>query len=166
MIEIVILGFGSNTGNRFLNIKKAVSHVYLSRDFDILKLSRIYETEPWGFKNQNNFLNCAAVCLYRSSPFRLLENIEEIEKLCGRVEREKWQEREIDIDILFYGDKIVNEKRLRIPHPILQDRNFVLKPLNDLIPGFVHPVLGRTIQNLYRHTTDICKVMLYKKQLI
>jgi len=166
MIEKVILGFGSNAGNRFLNIKKAVKHVYLSRDFDILKLSSIYETEPWGFINQNNFLNCTAVCLYRSSPFRLLENLKEIEKLCGRLKREKWREREIDIDILFYGDKVVREKGLRIPHPRLQDRNFVLMPLNDLIPGYVHPVLGSTIQHLYMHTTDICKVMLYKKQLI
>jgi dihydroneopterin aldolase / 2-amino-4-hydroxy-6-hydroxymethyldihydropteridine diphosphokinase len=166
MIEKVILGFGSNTGNRFMNISFSLRLIYLSRNFDILKLSRIYETEPWGFKNQNNFLNCAAVCLYRGGPFQLLDELKMIEKMTGRVKRAKWREREADIDILFYGNQTVKEKGLEIPHPYLQYRNFVLTPLNEIIPEFVHPVLGETVRYLYKHSRDKCEVSLFKKQVI
>lgn len=131
MIEKVVLGFGSNAGNRFLNIRRAIRLVYLSHNFDILKPSLVYETEPWGFKSQNNYLNCAAVCLCRTKPLQLLEELKEFEIRLGRVKRRKWREREIDIDILFYGDKFIKERGLEIPHPFLQYRNFVLKPLRN-----------------------------------
>ena len=160
------MGFGSNAGNRFLNIRRAVRLVYLSDSFDILKLSRVYETEPWGFKSQNNYLNCAAVCLCRTKPLHLLEELKKFEFMLGRAKRIKWREREIDIDILFYGDEFIKERGLEIPHPFIQYRNFVLRPLDDLIPGYTHPVLNRTIRFLLQHTRDLSRVSIYKKQLV
>jgi 2-amino-4-hydroxy-6-hydroxymethyldihydropteridine diphosphokinase len=165
MIEKVILGFGSNAGSRFQNIKKAVRLVYLSPEIDILKLSPVYETEPWGFKNQNYFLNCVVVCLSRLQPLELLVKLKKIELIVGRIRRDKWREREIDIDILFYGDRIIFKRGLIVPHPRLQRRNFVLRPLVDLIPGYIHPVLLSPVRYLYRHSPDDSKVSLYKRQL-
>lgn len=165
MLEKVVLGLGSNVGNRLNYIKKTLRLISLSRNFDILAISPLYETEPWGFKNQNNFLNCVTVCFYRSDPLKLAEEIKKIESRAGRKFRGRWQPREIDIDILFFGRGKFRFKNLIIPHFQIQNRNFVLKPLADLIPEFVHPVLKRTMRYLYGCTKDIGKIKLYKSQL-
>jgi len=166
MIKRVVLGLGSNVGNRLGNIKKTLKLISLSQNFDILAVSPLYETEPWGFKNQKKFINCAVVCLCRSRPPELLYELLRIEKKAGRKSRKRWMPREIDIDVLFFGDRKFRSKSLIIPHSLIQHRNFVLKPLADLIPEFVHPVLKRTIRNLYRHSKDTCRVKLYKFQLL
>ncbi|RPI17652.1 MAG: 2-amino-4-hydroxy-6-hydroxymethyldihydropteridine diphosphokinase [Ignavibacteriae bacterium] len=166
MLEKVILGFGSNVGNRFLNIEKAIENIHFSSNFSILAISPVYETEPWGFKNQNNFLNCVIVILCRLKPSALLIELKNIEKKIGRQKREKWKQREIDIDILFYGSKVYKSKILNIPHPQLQDRYFVLKPLADLIPGLVHPVSKKKVKDILRTCKDKGRVILYKKQLL
>ena len=166
MIEKVILGLGSNAGNRFLNISRTLKLISLSRNLDILKLSSIYETEPWGFKNQNNFLNCVAVCICRARPYTLLKELKSIEIAAGRMKRKRWRERESDIDILFYGRRVIIGKKLIIPHPEIQFRNFVLFPLNEIVPGFIHPVLKRSVRYLYMHSSDQCKVSVYKRQVI
>jgi 2-amino-4-hydroxy-6-hydroxymethyldihydropteridine diphosphokinase len=162
MIEKIVLSLGSNVGNRLVYINKALKLISLSPDFDILAISQIYETEPWGFKNQNNFLNCVLVCLYRSSALKLIGEVKKIENIIGRKFKYRWMPREIDIDILFFGSREFRGKNLIIPHPRIQHRNFVLKPLEDLIPDFVHPVLKKTIRYLYLHSKDSCKVKLYK----
>jgi 2-amino-4-hydroxy-6-hydroxymethyldihydropteridine diphosphokinase len=165
MLDKVVLGLGSNTGNRFLNLKKTMNIIYFSQDISILAVSPVYETEPWGFKNQNNFLNCIIIALYRRRPSVLLKDIKIIEKKAGRKSRGKWKEREIDIDVLFFGTKKYKSKNLRIPHPQLQNRNFVLKPLADLIPDFIHPVSRKKIKDLFKLSNDAGKVNLYKKHL-
>jgi 2-amino-4-hydroxy-6-hydroxymethyldihydropteridine diphosphokinase len=165
MLYKVVLGLGSNAGNRFLNIKKAVNLLHFSKQIDILAISNVYETEPWGFKNQNNFLNCVIVILCRLTPALLLKKLKNIEKLAGRIKREKWKEREIDIDILFYGNKVYKSGALKIPHPQLHNRNFVLKPAAELIPGFVHPEFKKTISELIRNTGDTGKIKIYRHQL-
>jgi 2-amino-4-hydroxy-6-hydroxymethyldihydropteridine diphosphokinase len=166
MMEKVVLGLGSNVGDRPGNIKKALKLISLSQNFDILAVSPVYETEPWGFKNQKKFINCAVICLCRSRPPGLLEELFMIEKKAGRKSRKRWMPREIDIDVLFYGNRKFRGKNLIIPHSRIQHRNFVLKPLTDLIPEFIHPVLKKTISHLYRHSKDTCRVKLFKYQLL
>ena len=149
MLEEAVLGFGSNIGNRFLNIKSALRTLSLNKDLNLLAVSKIYETEPWGFKKQNCFLNCAAVFMCRLEPIEFLKLLKSYEASAGRKDNTKWQAREIDIDILFYGNRIINNNRLKVPHPYIKQRNFVLKPLVELIPGFIHPELKKSIKNLY-----------------
>lgn len=158
MAELAVLGFGSNKGNRLKNINFALKTLALNKEMNLLKVSKVYETEPWGFKKQNSFYNCAAVFLCRLKPAELLILAKLTEKIAGRTKNQKWQARELDIDILLYGDKITGRGNLIIPHPYLQCRNFVLKPLVDIIPGLKHPVLQRSILTLYKSSKDICKV--------
>ena len=106
-MELAVLGLGSNLGNRLANLKKAVNYLYFVPGFDILAFSSVYETEPWGFKNQNNFLNCVIAGLYRFNEVSLFEKVKIIEKKTGRTIRDRWHPREIDIDVLFFGNKIV-----------------------------------------------------------
>jgi len=158
MAEFVILGFGSNLGNRFRNLHAALRTISLNENMNLLKVSGVYETEPWGFTKQNRFYNCAAVFLCRIKPAELLKTIKLTERKAGRKERGKWQAREIDIDILFFGNKILNSGELKIPHPHLHLRNFVLKPLVDIIPGYKHPILKKSVLSLYNSSRDNCKV--------
>lgn len=154
MIETVVLGFGSNIGRRLLNINSAIKLLSLNKDLNLLSLSSVYETEPWGFKHQRNFLNCAAVFLSRLSPAELIKLTGKTETLAGRKKRDKWQAREIDIDVLFYGNKVINQRSLKIPHPFLHVRNFVLAPLVEIVPGLIHPVLNKTILELFAISKD------------
>lgn len=163
MIEHVTLGFGSNIGNRLKNIQTAVKIISLTKGFDLLALSSIYETEPWGFKKQKKFLNSCGVFLCRLSPSELLNFVKQTETAVGRVNRSKWQAREIDIDILFYGSRTYNGGKLIIPHPFIRERNFVLKPLVELMPGFIHPKLNKNIGEIYRASKDNCAVSLYRE---
>lgn len=161
-METVVLGFGSNIGNRRNNIERAIKKISLTPGFDLLARSHFYETEPWGYKQQNKFLNSCAVYLCRLDPIEILKRIKAVERSVGRVKRGKWQAREIDIDILFYGSKIVSAGNLIIPHPFIQERNFVLKPLVEIMPGFIHPKIKKSIHYIYSHSKDECKVSLYK----
>jgi dihydroneopterin aldolase/2-amino-4-hydroxy-6-hydroxymethyldihydropteridine diphosphokinase len=163
-METVVLGFGSNIGNRRNNIENAVKEISLTPGFALLARSFFYETEPWGYKKQNKFLNACAVYLCRLSPAELLKCIKSLERKIGRLKRGKWQAREIDIDVLFYGSKIVKAGNLIIPHPFIQERNFVLKPLVELMPGFIHPKIKKSIHYIYSHSKDDCKVNLYNER--
>lgn len=158
MPELVVLGFGSNIGNRLRYINFAVKSLALNKDLNLLKVSEIYETEPWGFKKQRSFFNCTAVFWCRLQPLELLKLTKSVEKKAGRTQNPVWQARKLDIDILFYGESIIHNKLLKIPHHYLECRNFVLKPLVDIIPGFMHPVLKKSVSDLYKSSRDICKV--------
>jgi 2-amino-4-hydroxy-6-hydroxymethyldihydropteridine diphosphokinase len=157
-MELAILGFGSNAGNRLKNIRAAIRMLALENSLDLISLSRIYETEPWGYKEQKSFLNCAAVFMCKKSPFELLRTIKVAEKKLGRVNRGRWRSREIDIDMLFFGNRILQKKNISIPHPQLSKRNFVLKPLVEIIPEFIHPLLKKSILKLSEISEDNCKV--------
>jgi 2-amino-4-hydroxy-6-hydroxymethyldihydropteridine diphosphokinase len=164
MIKLV-LGLGSNIGNRRSYLKKAVKKICYLHGFDFLGLSSIYESEPWGFKKQNNFLNCVLVCLCKKSPRQTMKMLKDTERLLGRKNRGKWKAREIDIDILFYGDRVINKDGLIVPHPYLHLRNFVLRPLVELMPGFVHPSIKKNIEYLYNHSPDKSIVNLFSEKL-
>jgi len=164
-ISLAVIGFGSNRGSRLKYIKHALRLLALNKNLSMLKTSGIYETEPWGFKEQNKFLNAAAVFYCRVGPGELLKIVKDAENKAGRIKREKWRSREIDIDILFLGNKIFKSKKLKIPHKYIAQRNFVLAPLVEIIPDFFHPVLNKKISYLYRNCPDKGKVYRYSDKI-
>ena len=143
----VYIGLGSNKGNRKKNILKAVKLLKDSGQ-KILKISSFYETKPYGYKNQKNFTNAVAKLKTDLPPEKLLNLCKKIEKKVGRIHSFRWGPREIDIDILFYGYKIHKSKKLSIPHADLHNRTFVLLPLKELAPGFVHPIIRNCISKI------------------
>ena len=155
----VYLSFGSNVGNRQANIETALKYM-LDAKLKMRKCSSVYETAPWGNTNQSAFLNTAGIFETDLSAKKLLDEILTIEKSMGRERTEKWQPRIIDIDILFFNNKIVNEKELIIPHPEMHKRKFVLVPLAEIAPDFIHPVLKKSIRHLLRECTDDSQVVI------
>ena len=145
-MSIVYLGLGTNLGDRKQNISKAIEAISLK--MSISKQSSLYETTAWGYTDQPNFLNQVIQVETNLSPLRLLNFLKKTEVELGRVENFRYGPRLIDIDILFYDDLIKTTSRLQIPHPRILERAFVLVPLNEIAPGFVHPVLKKTIAEL------------------
>jgi 2-amino-4-hydroxy-6-hydroxymethyldihydropteridine diphosphokinase len=140
------LGLGTNLGNRSQNLKSA--QIALPPQVQVLRASRIYETPPWGFTAQPAFLNQVLEVQTELPPLALLEYLKEIEINLGRTPTFRYGPRQIDIDILFYGDQVIEYPNLSIPHPRLFERAFVLVPLVELAPDRVHPVLNQTIRQM------------------
>ncbi len=154
----VYLGIGTNLGDREENISEALRLIW-EHIGQVKMLSSLYETEPWGFESESNFLNMAVEVSTRLKPSGLLGRILMIEAQMGRLrEGRKYVSRVIDIDILLYGDKVFEEKSLVIPHPKLHERKFALVPLNEITGGLVHPKLGKTIKALLKECPDKSKV--------
>jgi 2-amino-4-hydroxy-6-hydroxymethyldihydropteridine diphosphokinase len=131
---ICYLGIGSNLGDRRKAIKHAIEKINLLKNTKVIKLSRMIETNPMGGpKTQPKFLNAAAKIRTGFTPLQLLKKLKVIECELGRVKRVRWGPRVIDLDILFYADKVVNRKELKIPHPRVFERKFVLVPLLEII---------------------------------
>lgn len=145
--KTAFIAIGSNLGRRKENIKAALK-LMEKRGIQILKVSTIIETEPYGLKEQPKFMNCVASVETALNPKQLLKTLLGIEKELGRVRTVKWGPRVIDLDILFYDELVMKEKMLTIPHPDLENRVFVLKPLCEIAPSFVHPVLKKTVKEL------------------
>lgn len=142
-MALVFIGIGSNIGNREKNIKAAIR--LIKNKCRIIKMSSLYETEPVGYKEQGWFLNCALKLQTGLKPEGLLNFFQSIEKKLGRAKAVKNGPRTIDLDILFYGSEIMKTRRLTVPHPRLHKRLFVLEPLNEICPEFVHPKLKKRI---------------------
>lgn len=151
---------GSNLGDR-LNQLDLAKKLIAAEVGDIKKESAVYETQPWGFDDQPWFLNQVVEVKSAYIPEDVLTRLKAIEIKAGRTPAEKWHARHIDIDILLVGDKVINKKDLTIPHPHLQERNFVLIPLMELAPELVHPVLGKTIEDLYFDSRDTGEVYIF-----
>lgn len=143
----VFLALGSNIGDKKKQIRDAIE--LLKKNIKNIKVAKFYETKPQYFEKQENFVNTVVSGYTDLKPLELMHFIKDVEKQVGRKERFRFGPREIDIDILFYGDLIYEDENLTIPHPLLQERYFVLKPLMDLEPDFVHPKLRKTIRELY-----------------
>jgi len=150
----VILSIGSNKGNKLENIKKCVEFIY--REIaTVIRISNIYQTQSWGFDSQA-FYNCALVVYTYKTPEKLLQEILILERKFGRTRTNSttYQDREIDIDIIAFDQKIIQTENLEIPHPKMQERLFVLKPLEDLQTDFVHPIFKKNIADLLCDCTD------------
>lgn len=131
-VSISMLNIGTNLGDKEQNIKDAIFMLNKCSEINILKLSSFYETEPYGDVIQDNFFNVGVKIETTLSPLKLLEFCQKIEQELGRVKKEKWGSRIIDIDIITYGNKQINEKNLQIPHPYAHDRLFVIMPLIEI----------------------------------
>ncbi len=155
----VFLGLGSNLGDRKKNIQDAVRRIQERGIAGGIKVSSLYETEPEGVKKQPLFLNGVLEMETDLSPQELLAALKSIEKQGGRKKGWKWGPRIIDLDLLLYGDLVMKEEDLEVPHPLLAERPFVLIPLAEIAPEFVHPVLKKTISGL----RDKCRISYTQK---
>ncbi len=150
---------GSNLGNREKFIEDALSLI-AQRVGEIQLTSSIYETAAWGKTDQPSFLNVAVAVVTTLNPLQLLETVLEIESDLGRVRHEKWGARLIDIDIIFYGNEIINvDQKLQIPHPEMHKRKFVLLPIAEIAQYYVHPILGQNMSELLLNLTDELTVL-------
>jgi 2-amino-4-hydroxy-6-hydroxymethyldihydropteridine diphosphokinase len=157
---MIFLGLGSNIDDKEEHIRKAL--LSLSHICKIRRTSHLYLTEPVENTKQDWFLNCVVEVETDLDPNKLLSCIKSIERNMGRTKTEKKGPRIIDIDILFYGNHVIKTKDLVIPHPLIQERLFVLQPMMDINPDFVHPVLKKSIRELYETHPWAEKVMIYK----
>lgn len=146
----VYIGLGSNLGDRKSNLRSAYGHIAKIKEVQPVRLSRFYETAPAGGPPQPLFLNAVLDMETALSPHHLLERFQHIETLMGRVRTVKWGPRTVDIDILLYGNTIVDDEQLKIPHPLMHARLFVLEPFVEIAPDVVHPVLKKPIVQLYK----------------
>jgi len=146
----------------FREINLELARVMISNSIgELTGSSSIYETAAWGVKNQEAFLNQALSCTTLLSPNDVLSEIHKIENKMGRVRTQKWGPRILDIDIIFYAEEIIENHNLKIPHPQLTNRNFVLIPLLDICPDKVHPIHNQTIRQLSDNCEDTGEVRLY-----
>ena len=141
------IGIGSNLGKREENCERAVN-LLIKKGLTVLKQSSMIETEPWGVKDQPAFINLAVSIDTPLPPETLLNLVKEIETDLGRTETFRWGPRIIDLDILFYDDVVMEKPDMSIPHPHIKDRDFVLRPLAEIAPDLVHPVLKKTVKVL------------------
>ena len=142
----VYLALGSNVGNRAANLKAAIAA--LPPQMEVKAKSRVYETPPWGYTNQEKFLNQVVKARTYLEPEPLLKHLKRLEVALGRVPTFQYGPRLIDIDILLYEDLVFDSADLKIPHPHMHERGFVLLPLMDIAPDLVHPVKKQTIRQL------------------
>jgi 2-amino-4-hydroxy-6-hydroxymethyldihydropteridine diphosphokinase len=144
--KIVYLSLGSNVGDRAANLNSALERLQALGKIE--KVSSFYETEPVEIVNQPWFLNCAVMLETEKMPKQLLAGILDVEQQMGRRRTQKKGPRAIDIDILLFGNSIIDTKGLTIPHPALHERRFVLEPLAEIAPDVRHPVFKRTMREL------------------
>ena len=147
-MHVAYIGFGSNIGDRLAHLQNAIHAVSKTEEITLHKISSVYKTDPVGYVAQAAFLNGVAAIQTSLPPLSLLHTLKNIETAIGRRHRIRWGPREIDLDILIYGDLCLETEKLVIPHPEMHRRRFVLAPLAEIAPDLVHPVFQETVHTL------------------
>lgn len=158
-MKYIFLGLGGNQGEILSQLIKC--NEFIEKQIGrIVQQSSYYKTKAWGKTNQPDFINSVIKVETSLNPSQILKQIETIEKLFGRDRtiQKKWEQRTMDIDLLFFEKKIIHTKNLIVPHPYLQERNFVLAPFVEIASEFVHPVFNKTILELHQQNRDSLKV--------
>lgn len=155
MISVVChIGIGSNLGDALQNCKDAIENISRLRSVGLIQSSSFYKTEPVGDIKQEYFVNTVIEIKTELPARELLQTLQKIEKQMGRERGVKGGPRIIDLDIIFYGQEIIREKGLTIPHPEMHKRRFVLEPLNEIASYFIHPVFGVSVRGLKERLDD------------
>jgi len=164
-LSFVFIGFGSNLDNPINQCLSAIKHIQSFPETDVIQVSPFYHTEPFGPVIQPWFINGVIQISTNLEPFRLLLLCQEIEHNQSRTRSLKWEPRTIDLDILYWEDRIVVSRQLTIPHQWMHLRRFVLRPFADIDPEIAHPLSGITIKNLLSRLNDPLRVKKIEKTL-
>jgi 2-amino-4-hydroxy-6-hydroxymethyldihydropteridine diphosphokinase len=156
------IGIGSNLGTPEKNCTKAIEKISSTKDIKIISKSSFYRTEPIGGVQQGWFVNSAIEIETDLSPENLLSVLLNLELAMGRTRKEKWGPRLIDLDLLFYGNLVLENKSLTLPHPEIQNRKFVLVPMSEIAENLIHPTLKKTIKTLLQESSDVTIVKKIK----
>ncbi|MDN3667999.1 2-amino-4-hydroxy-6-hydroxymethyldihydropteridine diphosphokinase [Echinicola jeungdonensis] len=151
-MEQVVFLIGGNLDDRIKLILEAEKQ--LSKTFKITGRSSVYETPAWGKESNNDYLNRALVVESSLDPMEILLAAQNVENILGRERKEKWGDRTMDIDIIYIGQRVIDTPKLKVPHPLMTERKFVLEPLVEVLPNFLHPVLGQTSKELLETCPD------------
>ena len=152
----VYLSLGTNSGNKPINLLKALAFI-AGKTGKISAISSVYETKPWGFESENKFLNMVVCVETLLPPTEILTLTQSIETTMGRTQKTSlsYQDRIIDIDLITYDDLIIQSENLQLPHPLFHKRLFVLEPLNEIAPDYIHPVLKKKVSELIEEEKKI-----------
>jgi len=158
-METVYLSLGSNIGDRKKYLEQSINH--LNEVGEVIEVSSVYQTPPWGVDSQQDYYNMCIAFKTLLSPELLLAEIHRIEHALGRERGEqRWLPRTVDIDIIFYGQRIIDTEDLKVPHPLMQQRKFVLLPLSEIASDMEHPVLHKKIIALLKEVEDDSEIFL------
>jgi len=161
----VLVGLGSNVGDRLEFLQTAVRELERTPGITVKSISSVYETEPVGRKNQPQFLNAAVEIGWSGNAPQLYERIKEIERSIGRTPSERWGPREIDLDLLYFDDEVIENPMFIVPHRESSNRRFVLVPLSEIAADFIDPAKKRSIRSLLASCADTCEVVKSPFQL-
>ena len=163
---ICYIGIGSNLGNALKNCQHAVEIFSKAKGIEITRVSSFYKTDPVGIENQNLFINAIVEIKTALSARNLFQNLQNIEKDMGRKREVKGGPRIIDLDLLFYGQEVIQDTDLIVPHPEIQKRRFVLEPLCEIASYFIHPDFGVSMRGLKDRLSDNKMVEMIKESLV
>jgi 2-amino-4-hydroxy-6-hydroxymethyldihydropteridine diphosphokinase len=158
----VFIALGSNKGNKLDYLTKAVEEINNKNNCSVIAVSSVYETKPFGNVNQANFYNCTAKIRTSISIVEFFHLLKDIEKRLGRKKIERWGPREIDLDLLFFNNEIYSDSELKVPHEGIAYRDFVLVPLCEIAPNFIHPELNQKICDICNDEKNIIKKLNQK----
>ena len=164
MAATAYIGVGSNQGDRHAHCAEAIARIAASGHTRIIDQSSWYLTEPWGYHDQDEFINLVLKVETGLAPLELLRFLKELEEKLGRHKTVPFGPRTIDLDILLYGDRVIQSPELTIPHTRLCERGFVLVPLEEIAPQLVHPVHNRTISRLLAELDDGRRVVTLERE--